>query len=177
MAMFRRRSATELVRCGSRRRLGGFGVKGSPRRPMDRHLPPLTCRSYKSSSALSLSRQPLRGGGMARCCKKAASRQTRYTWTRKRTMSELLYLTSAPPRVVASMLFRTGQPPTIDKPPAPKSPSHAAGHVRPIVRSSRLLSRPRPSAKTPGDLARPPALPLQDAHRKAHWPASLPLNG
>jgi hypothetical protein len=66
-------------------------VEGSgPGQWIDRHLPPLTCFLYKSSSALSLSRQPLRGGGMVRCCKKAAGRQTRYSCARKRTMGGVL---------------------------------------------------------------------------------------
>jgi hypothetical protein len=165
------------VRCGSRRRLRGYEAKGSRRRPMDRHLPPLTCLSYKSSSALSLSRQPLRGGGIVRCCKKAAPRQTRYTWSGKRTMSVVLYLAEVPPRVVARMLFGTGQPRlSINRQPQislPRCWSRA-----PIVRSSRLLRlAPSSSGNPPSTLARPPALPLQDAHRKAHWPASLPLNG
>ena len=150
MAMFRRRSATELVRCGSRRRLGGFEVKGSPHRPMDRHLPPLTCRSYKSSSALSLSRQPLRGGGMARCCKKAASRQTRYTWTRKRTMSELLYLTSAPPALSRACCFAQDSPRlSINR----RLPNRPRTLLVTCARSSVRLG----SCHVPGPLPKPPA--------------------
>jgi hypothetical protein len=57
---------------------------------------------------------------------------------------------------------------------------HAGSRARSSVRlrlpshASRAISH---HPRRPPSLARPPALPLQDAHRKAHWPASLPLDG
>lgn len=54
------------VWCGSRRRQVWVVWWRGQYWPMDRDLPPLTCLSYMSPSALKLSRQPLIGGGIAR---------------------------------------------------------------------------------------------------------------
>jgi hypothetical protein len=68
IAMFRqqegRPQAAKDVWCGARRRLEESCSESEAHRPIDGHVPPLICFSYMSPSALSLSRQPLVGGGM-----------------------------------------------------------------------------------------------------------------
>ena len=105
---------------------------------------PARASSGKRRKPRSLSRQPLRGGGMARCCKKAAARQTHYRRGRKRIMG-VVYSCTRSPRVVARILLaQRSHSPSIPR----QAPSVTLDHVtRSSVPSSRLL-RLAPSAPT-----------------------------
>jgi len=58
---------------------------------MNRHLPPLTCLSYMSSSTLKLCRQPLCGGGILERCYEMR-KSSRVAATKKKREELLLCL-------------------------------------------------------------------------------------
>jgi hypothetical protein len=125
------------------------------------NVPPLMCLWYKSSSALSLSRQPLRGGGgMARCCKKAAARQTRYSRGSKRTMARCYSYAESPPRCREQSGLLQCSAFTIDNPPNPIGTAGSRAD-RPFVPTRAITTSPTtstPSRVTPA--ARTPQAPL-----------------